>query len=265
MADNLNKESVNEEVNNDVAEELEELTEESENIENDDESSIDYVEIDGEKVTFDDLREWKKGQLRQADYTKKTMALAEERKALPKKIAEEKFSELTDSIQSLQSLIKETDEGIDWNELRENDIVEYTKQKELREKRISKINEAKQKAQIILNEQRQARLDDETQKLFDSIPEWVDSKGNIKSDVVKADFELIGKYAKKIGFTDEDIQHLDDHRVYKSLLAAAKYDQAQEKVNKKEPVNRVIKSKTKQSNSLQEKTLSRAELFYGTT
>lgn len=37
-------------------------------------------EIDGEKYTIDDIREWRKGNLRQADYTKKTTELAKQRK-----------------------------------------------------------------------------------------------------------------------------------------------------------------------------------------
>lgn len=38
------------------------------------------IEIDGEKFSLDDIREWRKGNLRQADYTKKTTELAQKRK-----------------------------------------------------------------------------------------------------------------------------------------------------------------------------------------
>lgn len=37
-------------------------------------------DIDGEEFTIDEIREWKKGNLRQADYTKKTTELAKQRK-----------------------------------------------------------------------------------------------------------------------------------------------------------------------------------------
>lgn len=37
-------------------------------------------EIDGEKYSLDDIREWRKGNMRQADYTKKTTELAQKRK-----------------------------------------------------------------------------------------------------------------------------------------------------------------------------------------
>ncbi|MGL4774541.1 MAG: hypothetical protein ACRC2K_13350 [Clostridium sp.] len=37
-------------------------------------------EIDGEKFTVDEIREWKKGNMRQADYTRKTQELSKQRK-----------------------------------------------------------------------------------------------------------------------------------------------------------------------------------------
>lgn len=37
-------------------------------------------EIDGEKYSLDDIREWRKGNMRQSDYTKKTTELANQRK-----------------------------------------------------------------------------------------------------------------------------------------------------------------------------------------
>lgn len=43
---------------------------------------VDEIDIDGEKVTLDDIREWKKWNLRQADYTRKTQELAREREEI---------------------------------------------------------------------------------------------------------------------------------------------------------------------------------------
>jgi len=40
------------------------------------------VELDGEKIPVSEVKEWKQGYLRQQDYTKKTQALAEERRQL---------------------------------------------------------------------------------------------------------------------------------------------------------------------------------------
>lgn len=40
---------------------------------------IDEFELDGEKVKFNDVKEWRKGYLRQSDYTKKTQEIAQTR------------------------------------------------------------------------------------------------------------------------------------------------------------------------------------------
>lgn len=41
---------------------------------------LDEIELDGEKFTYDQIREMQRGNLRQSDYTKKTQELANERK-----------------------------------------------------------------------------------------------------------------------------------------------------------------------------------------
>jgi len=41
-----------------------------------------YVELDGEKVSIDQLKEWKQGYMRTQDYTKKTQELADEKRKL---------------------------------------------------------------------------------------------------------------------------------------------------------------------------------------
>jgi hypothetical protein len=44
--------------------------------------TIPTYEIDGEKITIDQIKEWKQNGLRQSDYTKKTQELAQQRKEL---------------------------------------------------------------------------------------------------------------------------------------------------------------------------------------
>lgn len=43
------------------------------------ETPPDEFELDGEKVKFNDVKEWRKGYLRQSDYTKKTQEIAQQR------------------------------------------------------------------------------------------------------------------------------------------------------------------------------------------
>lgn len=44
------------------------------------EPQVSTYDIDGEQFTIDEIREWRKGNLRQSDYTKKTQELARQRK-----------------------------------------------------------------------------------------------------------------------------------------------------------------------------------------
>jgi hypothetical protein len=59
-------------------------------------------EIDGEKYTIDQIKEWKQGNLRQSDYTKKTQALAKEREQ--NKQALEVFNYLQSNPELLKTL-----------------------------------------------------------------------------------------------------------------------------------------------------------------
>lgn len=54
------------------------------------------VEIDGEQVSFEQIKEWKAGNMRQADYTKKTQELAAQKKTEPS--GQEDFDKQVDSL-----------------------------------------------------------------------------------------------------------------------------------------------------------------------
>lgn len=79
----------------------------------------------------------------------------------------------------------------------------------------------------------QARKHDEGKKLLDKIPEWRDSAVRDKED------EAIYKYAESLGFSDQEITSIDDHRAIIVMRDAMKYRQLmsqkpsiQNKVNK---------------------------------
>lgn len=58
---------------------LEEPTEESPEDESSEEEEVEALLLDGEEVSIDEILEWKKGQLRMSDYTKKTQELKDEK------------------------------------------------------------------------------------------------------------------------------------------------------------------------------------------
>ena len=116
-----------------------------------------------------------------------------------------KFKELSDR---LESLVKDTDEKIDWDELRDLDPSEYLKQKELQAKRKEALessrSENQRKAQERMSEVRAV----EAQKLKESIPEWKDEK------VMTKDVSVMRDHVFDLGFTQEEIDLISDHRFW---------------------------------------------------
>lgn len=88
MLDNVNQDSVNgtEQLDEQVIDGVQETpveevqkTTESQEV-NASPTEENYIEIDGEKYTLDDIKEFRQGYLRQSDYTRKTQELARQRK-----------------------------------------------------------------------------------------------------------------------------------------------------------------------------------------
>lgn len=219
-------------------------------------------EIDGEEISADTLKEWKEGSLRQADYTKKTQAIAEERKQLEAKQAEigeraEKLELLIADIEKLQDK-----QEIDWDYLRETDTAEYLKQKELAEKR----NQAAEAAKQALNDQKMQDqnnlVQSEQKKLLELHPDWVE--GGQLTEAGKADFKLINDYVESVGFSKEEFKDLTNHRIMDSLLKAAKYEQLKDgkatETKKAKKAPKVVKPSVKKTTK--QKPKSAVDVFY---
>lgn len=240
-------------------EELEESTEtedvekEGENPESeaDDEEEALYLDIDGEEVSLDQVKEWKSGSLMHSDYTRKTQALAEQRKA-----TQTLADNLESSIAAIESLIDEDENSSDLEELLEVDPSEYLKRQNQMKAKRKKLEQAKKAQATALQE----KTKQESEALVNLMGgEWSDKKAQDK------DIKSCLDYAGKLGFTDADLNKLSDHRVYKALIDAAKYEQL--KTNKPSVKKRKVtamkksakKVAPKQSN--EQKTLG--QLLYG--
>jgi hypothetical protein len=190
------------------------------------------VEIDGKMVelTPKQVAEAYKNGLRQDDYTRKTMAVAEERKAAEAE-AEKARTErnqyaekLTTYAIQLQGMLEES-QNINWNELIESDPVEYLKQKDLLEKRQLALQQAAIEHQKIqeLNtkeaaEARASYLQTQQQELLAKLPAWKDEKK------ATAEQSEIKSFLKGQGFTDQDISQVTDHRHVILLRNAMLFD-----------------------------------------
>lgn len=238
----------------------------AEETEGGDESDEELVyQIGDKEITLKKLEELEQGNLRQSDYTKKTQALSEERKAIDAQKAEiaEKSKEIENLIEKLSKF--EEKEDIDWDYLRETDTAEYLKQKELAEGRKKAAEEAKQALETQKKAEFDKKVSIEQSKLLQLHPEWI--ADNKLTEAGKADFKLINDYVEAQGFSPEEYKDMTSHLVLESFLKAAKYEQlkngkpSETKQAKRapKPVKPSVKKAGKQS---QPKT--GADVFYST-
>lgn len=70
------------------------------------ENAESVIEIDGEKLTPQQIKEYKEGYMRTQDYTKKTQELAEERRKLSRNESSQKEDELDPDVKSAVEVLK---------------------------------------------------------------------------------------------------------------------------------------------------------------
>lgn len=252
-------ETTTEEVADVSEEETEETTEEeeseSEGVEDEDEEEeLTAIEIDGEEVTLDQIGEWKKeakdGGLRLSDYTKKTMALAEDRKKVVSL-----NTKLEDSIAELEALI-ESGDSVDLDELWEVDPAAARKHEKKLENRKKALEAAKRKGKEV----DAVKLQEESSKLRDSLPEWFNKDGSL-NEQQKKDAVLIQKYAKKIGVSPDDLAGFTDHRIILALLDGAKYHDVKGKAGKAIKVKKKSNGTSKTKAAPKKRSIE--DIFYG--
>lgn len=201
------------------------------------EARLVTVTIDG-KTQQVPLDEAVKGYQRQADYSRKTQALADERRSFESErraVTQERaqYAQLLTSLQQqLQSLQPREP---DWQKLYDTDPVEWVRQREvwreLQDKRAAAQVELR-RVQNLQQQESQANLatvvQQNRQKMLDAVPQWKDST---KWEAERA---KILDYGKKQGFTDEELAQAYDHRAVVMLWKAMQYDSLS--ANKPQPV-----------------------------
>lgn len=193
---------------------------ESDDEENEQESKAVTIEVDGKTVelTPEQIAEVYKNGLRQADYSRKTMEVAEQRKAAEAEIAKasQERAEYQNKIHAyaiqLEGALNEQSQ-INWQELIDNDPVEYLKQQHLYNQRqaalIQAQNEQGRLSQIHEQERMQRYseyLEAQKQSLIENLPAWKDEK---KAAAEKSEMR---EFLLSQGFTNEDIAGVADHR-----------------------------------------------------
>jgi hypothetical protein len=222
----------------------------------DDQSDLQeiYYEVDGEEVSAADIKKWKSGHLMQSDYTRKTQSLAEERKKFQTDRDDlEKKLELLGSVESeLNEMILGDLSKVDLNYLRETDVSEYLRVKELKENSGKKLAGLSQK---VLAAQ-QALAEQGFKQLSETLG-WSDTSK------FESDKKTIQEYAKQTGITERDFQKVTSPAVMTAILEAAKYRKLQEsnptETKRVKQAPKIIKPAA----SKQTAPLSLAERMYG--
>jgi hypothetical protein len=205
-----------------------------ENSEEDTEPKTVTIKIDGKEVevTLDEL---KNGYQRQADYTRKTMEAAEQRKAaeaeLNAAITERKtYAENLQRMQiQLESALQEQ-QDIDWQKLIDTDPQEYLKQQHLLQTRQAQlqrnaIEQQQVNAKIQAEEQvrYQNHLAEQQALLLAKLPEW---KDDAKS---KAEKTALREWLLDQGFDQKNVDSVSDAKAVIMARKAMLYDKMMSK------------------------------------
>ena len=224
-------------------EEVEEESEDEPDDAEEEDESEDEVEVEERKtfrvkangtekdVTLDELVSgYQKGE----DYTQKSQKLSEDRKKVEAEahaVSEamqmrEQYAQRLSQVQAL--LQKEGDDGVNMEELKENDPIQYAI-------KVADKTENNKKLQLLAQEQNrlasaqqqqvaqhQAKVvQHEALMLSEKVKEFSDPK---KSEQVKKD---IREFGKSVGFSDEELAQVYDHRHVIVMQKAAQWDKLQ--------------------------------------
>ena len=217
------------------AEEADDDTEEDDDSEYEDEEEVEEeqtftVKAAGEEkqVTLDEL---KKSYQLGSDYTKKTQEIAEQRKIIETEAkaiieARQVRDEYSQKLQAVQQfLVGSNDSREDLAAMKENDPIGYAV-------KVAEMTEKKEQLQLVQAEQQriaqqqqadrsaqmQRIVEQESQKLAQSLPEFSDKT---KGEHIKNE---IRNYGKQVGFTDEELSSVYDSRHVLTLHKAMMYD-----------------------------------------
>lgn len=188
------------------------------------------IKIDGQDVEVK-LSELKNGYQRQADYTRKTMETAEQRKAADaeyqKAVAERQT--YAQNLQRLQiqaeSALQEQNQ-IDWQKLIDTDPQEALRQQHLFNQRQAQLQQIYGEQQRIaaINQAEAAKrqkeyIESQHQALLDKLPDWRDPAK------AKAEASAIREYLASQGWEPEALNNVTDSRAVLMARKAMLYDQ----------------------------------------
>lgn len=169
-----------------------------------------------------------------ADYTKKTQQLAEQRKALEAEQAsvmqaKQLRDAYADRLQMIEQMLSAQDSTEDLDSLKEADPIGYAVKVAEMQQKEKQMQAVKAERERIAQEQQaeyrqnmQQYLATQAQELAKVIPDYADPE---KGETLRGDLR---KFAKSVGFSDEDLSNVVDHRQVLTLYKAMQYDKLQQ-------------------------------------
>jgi len=207
------------------------------------------VKVAGEELEVD-LDELKNGYSRQADYTKKAQALAEERKAFTQDrdavvLERQQYAQLLGALQ--QQLATDQQQQPDFDAMYEQDPIEaarlernWTKQQQAKQQKMQAIALEQQRVREANAQEQQQQMrgliEQEVQRLPEVIPEWKDEKRASKErDELRA-------YLGEQGVNEEEMNALVRANHIAVLRKAMLYDKGRRRVKSAEKEGRKTRS-----------------------
>ena len=198
------------------------------------------------EVTLDEL---KNGYSRQQDYTRKTKKLSEDKtqvddlqKSLTRQNEEAKIrrDQYEKQLEVLSQHLKSTENNVDLDRLYQEDPAEYVRQKAEIDRRKEMMEATRQEQQRVMAEKQKehektynAYLEKERKLLAEKLPIYADK------DKGPTFVKNLTDYAKSIGYTDQEISMLVDHRAVLMLANAYRYNKLR---NSKVKDKKVVKT-----------------------
>lgn len=189
------------------------------------------VRVDGEEVTVT-LEEALQGYQRAADYTRKTQALADQRKLIEAEAAKARALEAQYAtlIANAEAGLKELyPEEPDWTALRrqvppDQFAAQWDEWQRLKSTRdlVAQERARVQAAQAATARTELAKqLEVERERLLKAFPAWSDPA------ILQAETAQIATYARGLGFSDEQLGQVTDHRLVQLIDKARRWDALQ--------------------------------------
>lgn len=207
------------------------------------------IKVNGEETEVP-LAELRNGYQREADYSRKTQEVAEQRKAVESEFValQAERAQHIQAIDQLGWVLRQSIEGADFEELRESDPAEYAARMEDRRQKIEHFQRMGQQRealaaqeQALQQEQLQERLNVEDKLLLDALPEWKDESKRREGS------QRVSSYLADLGFAAEEINNVVDHRLITLAEKARQFDE----LKKQAPV---VKKKVIKTPKLQKPT-----------